>query len=409
MEKNVIAGQQLGLLGGPLYTAYKVLGAIKYAREIGGKAIYWLEMNDADFNEINHIDSLDAKGELQTLTWKIDSKGYSCGLIEIDTSLMDILNTFFTTLRQTEFTTELKVLALDCYVPGRTLGEASILLARQLFGRFGIELFDPSQKEFKEFIKPYLLREAERTKPGEQCNLFCMVGKKRMAVFKDKKGYHLRDGKRVNLEKYDLVPNVQTRNVCQDAYFNTHTYVAGPGEIAYIKELDPNYEFHGVRKAKVLPRMSISLLEPKAQRIVKKHNLSIQDVLELEKPKLLKKVLKEQTGFDYKALTQQARELTEEYLKNLKQMGTDISKMQRSLFQAIKENLGEQRAQAKANMEKPLEMVGTLSDMLMPFGKKQERVFSIFYYMNLYGGLDFIDWLYDQYDSSLEILEVKHA
>ncbi len=407
MKKNIVTGQQVGLLSGPLYTAYKVLGAMKYAHEIKGQAIYWLETNDADFNEINHVDYINANGELQTLTWEKDSKGYSCGSIEIDTSVMDLLNTFFDSLRQTEFTTELKVLAFGCYVPERTLGEASMLLASQLFGRLGIELFDPSQKEFKTFIKPYLLNEAERTKPGAQCNLFCMVGKRRMAVFKDQKGYHLRYGKRVNLEKYDLVPNVQTRNVCQDAYFNTHTYVAGPGEIAYIKDLDANYEFHGVRKAEILPRMSLLLLEPKAQRLLRKHNLSFQDVLGLEKAALLKKVLKEQSGFDYKALTQQARQLTKNYITRLQEIGVNLSKTERSLFQAIKENLGEQRAQEKARMDHTLKTIETLSDMLTPLGEKQERMFNIFYYMNLYGGLDFVDWLYERYDISLETLEIE--
>ena len=95
MEKTVITGQQIGLLGGPLYTTYKVLGAIHYAREIGGKHIYWMENNDADFNEINHIDYIDARGALRTLTWDIDSQGYSCGLIEIESSLVETLNEFF--------------------------------------------------------------------------------------------------------------------------------------------------------------------------------------------------------------------------------------------------------------------------------------------------------------------------
>jgi uncharacterized protein YllA (UPF0747 family) len=408
LEKTVVTGQQIGLLGGPLYTTYKVLGAIKVAREIGGRHIYWLENNDADFHEINHIDYIDAEGELRTLTWDIDSQGYSCGLIEIDNLLIDILHQFFDSLRQTEFTPDLKALALRCYTSGRTLGKASCLLVKELFGRFGIELFDPSTKTFKDFMRMFLLREAEHTPPGEQCNLFCMMGKKRVSVFKAEDGsYGLRDGTPVNLEDYDLVPNVKTRNVCQDAYFDTHTYIAGPGEIKYIKELDPSYEFHGIRKADVLPRMSITLIEPRVTRALKKYHLNLQDVFDLEKPELLKKVFKEQTGFDYKGLTQQARQLTRDYLDNLKGIGIDISETGRYLEQKIKAHLGEQRAQEKARAGNILKTVENLSDLLMPFGKKQERVFNIFYYMNLYGGLTFIDWLYEHYDPSLETLEVK--
>jgi uncharacterized protein YllA (UPF0747 family) len=194
--------------------------------------------------------------------------------------------------------------------------------------------------------------------------------------------------------------------VCQDAFFGTHTYIAGPGEVKYIKELDPIYEFHGIRKAEVIPRMSITLLEPRALRILKKQNLSLQDVFALEKPKFVKKVLKERTGFDYKELTQTARQLTQEYLETLKGLGVDIRKTQKYLHQAIKENLGEQRSQEKAKLESSLKSASLLSDLLMPFGKRQERVFNIFYYMNLYGGLRFIDWLYERYDPSLETLEL---
>ena len=99
-DDKVVTGQQIGLLGGPLYTTYKVLGAIHHADKINGDAVYWLETNDADFNEINHIDYLDAQGQLRTLTWDIDGQGYSCGFIEVDHSLVEILETFFSTRRK---------------------------------------------------------------------------------------------------------------------------------------------------------------------------------------------------------------------------------------------------------------------------------------------------------------------
>jgi uncharacterized protein YllA (UPF0747 family) len=203
------------------------------------------------------------------------------------------------------------------------------------------------------------------------------------------------------------VPNVKTRNVCQDAYFDTHTYIAGPGEIKYIRELDPIYEFHGVRKADVVPRMSVTLIEPRVTRSLKKYHIRLQDVFESEKPKLLKKVLKEQTGFDYQGLSQKAKQLTRDYLDNLKKIGINISKTERDLHQAIKKNLGKQRTEEKTKGEKALKAAENLSDLLMPFGQKQERVFNLFCYMNLYGGLAFIDWLYERYDPSLEVLEIE--
>lgn len=412
MNPNIVTGQQIGLLGGPLYTTYKVLGAIKLARKIGGKAVYWLETNDADFNEINHIHFLDAANTLRTLTWSRDSQGYSCGLIDIDEALAALLTEFFDALRQTEFTPGLRDMALRCYVPGRTLGEASLQLARELFGQFELELFDPSTPEFKVFMRPLLLREAEHTLPGEQCHLFCLIGKQRNAIFKtdDGRGYRLRDGTPVNLTDYDLLPNVKTRPICQDAYFQTHSYVAGPGEVKYLSELGALYAAHGVRQAAVVPRMSITLLEPKVLRVLKKQNLQLPDVLHTEKAELLKQTLKSRSGFDEKALQQQAQQLTRDYLDRLKTLGLDLGKTERTMYQTlmqtIKETLGAQRAQEKTRQEQMLAAVGNLSDLLRPFGQKQERVFNLFYYMNLYGGTRLIEWLYAHYDPARETLEL---
>ena len=407
MKPTIITGQQIGLLGGPMYTTYKVLGAIHLARQIGGKAVYWLETNDADFNEINHLDYLDAESQLRSLRWEMDSQGFSCGQIEIEQSLCDLLAQFFDTLRQTEFTPVLRDMALRCYAPGKTLGAASMQLAQELFGRFGVELFDPSTPEFKAFIKPILLREAENTPIGEQGNFFCMVGSKRMAVFRDEHGFLLRDGARVNPADYDLVPNVKTRNICQDAYFQTHTYVAGPGEIAYIRELDAHYARHGLQKAQVTPRMSVALIEPKAARLMQKQQIALDDALTLEKAALAQHVIKTQTGFDFKTLTQQTNELTRAYFAQLRATGAAIERpFENAVSQALKEALGQQRAQENARAEKLRAAAENLSDLLHPFGQKQERVFNLLYYMNLYGGLRFVDWLFERYDPTRKILEI---
>lgn len=437
MSRVFVTGQQIGLLGGPLYTVYKVLGAVHCARQTGGKAVYWLETNDADFNEINHIDflgsatpaddakerlssqvkrpgttrlssnnNLDSPGKLRNLTWTIDSKGYSCGFIPIDDSLTELLDIFFSSLRQTEFTSALRDMALRCYAPGRTLGEASLQLAAEMFGSFDIEFFNPAEKEFREFSRPILLREAEKTKDGDQCNLFCMIGKRREALFKKGGAFQLRDGTPVDLDQYDLVPNVKTRSVCQDAYFNTDTYIAGPGEIKYIAELDPVYRFHGVKKAAVKRRMSITLIEPKVRRLLKKTGLSIGRVLEQDKAGLIKSVLKETSGFDFKEMLQQANALTAEYIDKLGELGLETKDIDRLLRTGVKNICGKKRTLEKEKQAGLLESLEFLSDNIRPYGQKQERIFNVFYYMNLFGGKEFINWIYKNYDFDIDELEI---
>ncbi len=407
--ETVVTGQQIGLLGGPLYTTYKVLGAVYLARQLNGNAVYWLETNDADFNEINRIDYLDDEGQLKTLRWNIDSQGYSCGHIEVDDTLTGLLETFFAALRQTEFTPLLKDMALGAYSKGRSLAEASVKLASELFGHLGIRFFTPFDAEFKVCSQPILRKEAERTPEGEQCNCFCMVGKQRKALSRKGDRFLLRDGTPVDIGKYELVPNVRTRSICQDAYFNTHTYVAGPGEVKYLSELDSAFAFHGVKKEGVQPRMSLTLLEPRVTRIMKKNGTALDDILRFSREELLKKAITAGSGFDFKKNLKEADAVTGEYLGKLETLGLDARELKavgKAVREEVKKAFGQLRSREKAKHDKLLKDTAYLSDNLLPFGKRQERVFNIFYYMNLFGGREFIDRIFTHYDFERTVLEI---
>lgn len=409
IKPNVVSGQQIGLLGGPLYTTYKIIGALRYAEEINGNAIYWLETNDADFNEINHFEFLDDRNQLRKLTWDIPSNGFSCGYIEVDNNLVELLTMFFDSIRQTEFTPGLRKMVLDCYSSGRTLAEASVMLAKELFSDFNLTYFTPFDPQFRDFSQKILFNEAERTADGDQCNLFCMTGKQRKPLFKKGNTYTFRDGTPVDITQHTLVPHVKTRSICQDAYFNTHTYIAGPGEVAYLSELGPNYAFHNVKQASVKPRMSLYLLEPRTIRLMKKTNLTLEEITETPKPELIKKVFKNETQFDFDKLVNTTSILTTEFLAKLEEAGIhtdDMKAVRRTITETIKTACGKTRSREKEKNQLFIDMASFLSDALLPFDKPQERVFNVFYYMNLFGGKDFIKKLYDIHDFNKKILEL---
>jgi uncharacterized protein YllA (UPF0747 family) len=56
----IVTGQQVGLFGGPAYSLYKAISAVRYAEEItkagvDSVPIFWLATEDHDFAEINHV------------------------------------------------------------------------------------------------------------------------------------------------------------------------------------------------------------------------------------------------------------------------------------------------------------------------------------------------------------------
>jgi uncharacterized protein YllA (UPF0747 family) len=407
MTATVVTGQQIGILGGPLYTTLKVLGAVRRAEELGGRAVYWLETNDADFEEINHLDFLDKSGMLQHLTWRKETRGLSCGYIRVDQKLIDTLEAFFDALQPTEFTPDLRDLALGAYSEGKALAAASRDLAEALFGSLHLEIFDPQDEKFRRASRGILLNEANRTPEGEQCNLFCIIDQKRVALFKSADGFRDRNGNPVDLTGLDLVPNVKTRNVIQDDYFRTHTYVAGPGEVSYIGELDEMYAYHGVAKARIQPRMTVLLIEPRARRIAEKLGVGFGELENRNREEFVADSIRRQSGFDARDLQDRTRSLTEAYLKELEDLGLDVKEAGRFLRREIKNSLGRRRALEKQRTAGVKERAGLLFDLLRPRGKPQERVFNLFYYMNLYGGRDLIDTLYREYRFVPEPVEVE--
>ncbi len=408
-NKLYITGQQIGLLGGPLYTIYKVLGAIHYAEKNGGKAVYWLETNDADFNEINRIDYINSENELKTLKWDKSSEGFSCGKIIVDKKLVSIMEIFFDTVKQTEYTSELKESVLNCYKPGKTLGEATKSLALYLFGDFGITIFDPSSIEFRKFSKSILLNEAKRTNDGEQCNLFYMDGVRRKAVFKKGGKFVSREGEPVDIEAYDLVPSLKTRSICQDSYFSPTAYIAGPGEIKYLNKLGDYYNFHKVSPATVIPRMSIDLIEPAVYRNMKKLGLEIGEINKSDIDSMKRNVAKQLSGYDKNSIEKKALELAGSFISEMEKLGLSTGKFKKNFFRNIKALTGQKRKSEMEKISGSINKVEMIYRHLKPFGKRQERVFNIFYYLNLFGGRNFIKKLYGQYNETLSFMEIKNG
>lgn len=404
--KRVLTGQQTGLLGGPLYTTFKVLTAIRIAEESKGEAVYWLETNDADFREISVIDYINSTGELKSLRWQFDTNGASTGYIKVNRDLVDIINCFFDDISQTEYTADLRKTALECYSEGRTLEQASLKLAERLFRGFDVKLFTPFNEDFRKRSRRILLDEALRTEPGDQCNMFILDGTVRRSVFRDSEGFITRNGERIEPENYPLLPNVKTRNLCQDDYFGASVYVGGPGELKYTKELAPWYDYHSVKAAEVVPRMSLTFLEPKTLRLLKKLNKRPDQMSEYRRETVGKSILREVSDRDPAEVYKKAKETGDIWLDELGSIGIDRKRAERVITDMLKSETGRMRKEMKEKHSGLVKAAESVYDMLRPFDKPQERVFNIFYYMNRYGGIEFIKWLYKNYNEA-EYMEVS--
>src|SRR3954462_5374857 len=77
-----------------------------------------------------------------------------------------------------------------------------------------------------------------------------------------------------------LSPNVLLRPVIESALLPTVAYLAGPGELRYLPLTRPVYERMRVPRQAILPRWSGILIEPRVERVLRKFEIELSDLLE---------------------------------------------------------------------------------------------------------------------------------
>ncbi|MEK6552326.1 MAG: bacillithiol biosynthesis BshC, partial [Bacteroidota bacterium] len=140
----VLTGQQLGILGGPLYTIYKSITAIKLCNHLKENydgfnfvPIFWLEGDDHDYDEVRNFSILNSENQILNLKYddgQLDevNRG-SIGGLKFSQNIENVINELAGSLRETEFKASLMDLIKSIYQPGRTFLETFRELMIRLF------------------------------------------------------------------------------------------------------------------------------------------------------------------------------------------------------------------------------------------------------------------------------------
>lgn len=311
----VVTGQQVGLFGGPVFSIYKALSAVKLvaeARKLGVEAvpIFWLATEDHDFDEVNQAKIPGADGKLETLVSGAQTiTDAPVGTISFGPEMAEVVS------RATELLGDSEVTRLlpECYRPEENFGSAFAKLFAQLFADFGVVLLDGSDPELDQIAAPLYFAAIERAPEITQAVLdrdaklraagyhqqvkvtssstllFAMRDGVRIAIHQTKSGDFLVGEDKVPRQQLlDLVsnsphsfsPNVLLRPVVQDYLLPTLTYIGGAAEVAYFAQAAAVYQSLAARETPVLSRFSATLIEPKVKALLDKYNLTIPDILE---------------------------------------------------------------------------------------------------------------------------------
>ncbi|HWA94291.1 MAG TPA: bacillithiol biosynthesis cysteine-adding enzyme BshC [Terracidiphilus sp.] len=317
----VVTGQQVGLFGGPLYTALKAATALARARQAtdAGRphaAVFWLATEDHDFAEINHV-TFPGKRELKTLEYShAPETPVPVGGVVIAESITPLIDQAWELLGYSD---AMEALAA-AYKPGRTFAQAFAEFYSKAFAAQGLLVIDPGTRAFHTLGAPVLQAAIERADElhaallernaalaaagyhtqvavGPQSSLLFLLDAKtgaRTALKRQSSSSEEPNGIwQAGRERYstsDLVgilaaeperisPSALLRPVFQDYLLGTSLTIGGPAEVAYFAQSAVLFEKILGRMTPVEPRLSATLIEPAIAELLRTHELSFERVV----------------------------------------------------------------------------------------------------------------------------------
>ena len=449
----VVTGQQVGLFGGPLYTVFKTITALKLARALKVRhpdcdfvPVFWVEGEDHDFAEMNGVAVPDADGKPVTVEYlpgglMPERNLGAIGELVFDGTLTQTLETLRAALQKTEFTDSLMQRLSECYVPGRTFNQAFVAWMNILFKEQGLVFLSPNHPRFKEILSPIFVKELSEFPRVSQLvigqsaelekNYHAQIKTKSINLFMFHKGgrylieprehdfslkgtrHFLTTEEMIRIARESpaqLSANVVLRPIAQDILLPTVAYIAGPSEIAYHAQLRPVYDYFGVTQPIIYPRASASFLEEKVRRITEKYDVEIVDFFK-DKDGITARVVEEISNVKLDQIFGDADRQIQEALHQLKfglsEVDPTLVAALENVHQKIQTSVSVLKGKAieaqKRRNETAVRQIEKTVNALLPAGVLQERENNVTYYMNKYGP-EIIRWLIRE----LEIESFKH-
>ncbi len=318
----VTTGQQPGLLTGPLYTIHKALSARGLALDLERRwnrpvvPVFWLAGDDHDYAEAASASWYAPDGTL--VTAGLDARPADAPMTPlyrepVPARVEELLAQLGAALAPSPARDETLGWLGRHYRIGASLAGACGGALAEILKPFGIVCFDPTQSSARRAAAPLLLEAAGRAaelnqllvarsdalvaagsgpdvKVGDGATLVFLDGQAgRDRLVPDGAGFRSRRGRdvisaealrAVAMDNPDrLSANVLLRPVVESALLPTVAYVAGPGELRYLRLAEALYQPLGIHRQAPVPRWSGLLVEPRVDRTLERFGASLGDLM----------------------------------------------------------------------------------------------------------------------------------
>jgi bacillithiol biosynthesis cysteine-adding enzyme BshC len=431
----VIAGQQAGLLTGPLYTVHKAISVIVLAKQAAQQLktkvvpLFWIAGEDHDLAEISHL-YREVNGRLDKLNFPHAEYGKnSASTAKLNKAKMhSFLEEYFRSLPETEHSKELHRLVFTFLDRADSFTDFFSALLNHFFKEEGLLYIDAADPALREYEAPYFARMIEKSEEiaeavlaaeqnlvedgysavigaePEAANLFITVQGERILLQRDGEDFIGNEGA-LSFTREELLEvakksperlsnNVVTRPLMQELVFPVLAFVGGPGEVAYWAALKGAFNVMKMEMPIVMPRLGMTLVTRQVQSLLQKYRLTFAEVFtELKVSELRNTLMESIREKEAEKLIEEAQQHLEAKYKEIEESFAAISG---GLVPLVEKNLQFHLKQLQFLKNKLEDEVvlqnstefnhyGWIELELRPDENYQERIFSPFPYMNSYG------------------------
>lgn len=400
----IVTGQQVGFATGPLYTLYKALTVVAIARALRASGerdvvpVFWCASDDHDLAEVDCLRAPDPDGgAVRKFRAGIGAVTRTPAFaVAVDGAIRDAFERFAAAQPKTEFSDAVR----SALSPRDGEGLATWFI-RALASVPGLEELLPVEGRS---LAPFGTRvvEAELRDPAaSETALFGGVAAVRALGFTPSLAeltppflYELvRTGsewQRIALAPGGrpsgiASPNVALRPVIQSEVLPAAAVVAGPGEVAYLSELGPLFDRHGVPRPVIVPRFSATLLDPRSEKTLLGLGLSPDAIFDL--PVRAPAAAAVPPSFEANAAAAESALLALE--RDATAVDPSLEKPSRKLRENASQTIAKLREKvseaAGAASETSLRRYRKLLGSVLPDDQPQERVFGPWTFFNQFG------------------------
>ncbi|HEX8255221.1 MAG TPA: bacillithiol biosynthesis BshC [Thermoanaerobaculia bacterium] len=268
---TIIAGQQVGFAGGPLYTLAKLASVVKMKRTLEAEgtpvtAFFWLATEDHDFDEIATLNVPAKNGQLDLLKIRAVRGAESrtvVGSLPVPESLITQLLAVYDIPRPTWLREGITFRDSFAELIASTFGSEVILIDALLpeLRRAGAPLFDAIRSRREEIQRVLHERATALEAAGYKEQVIARDGAEYTLLFAvDEEGRRQPTNDATAAERTST--SALTRPLLQDFVLQPDVFFGGPAEVAYYAQIAPLHEMLNIP----MPRIALrghALVVPK--------------------------------------------------------------------------------------------------------------------------------------------------